>query len=70
MSVRAYVATASIIFLLVAIVHLLRLILQWDVVIGGWSFPSWASIVAIVVAGLLSFAGFRLLQAQRVSSSR
>jgi hypothetical protein len=70
MTVRVYTATASIIFLLVAILHLLRLVLQWEVVIGGWSFPSWASIGAIVVAGLLSFAGFRLLQTQRVSSPR
>jgi hypothetical protein len=67
MTVRSYITTSSLIFLLVAIVHLLRLVLQWDVVIGGWSFPSWASIVAIVVACLLSFAGFRLVQTQRVS---
>jgi hypothetical protein len=70
MTVRAYTVTSSIIFLVVAIMHLLRLVLQWEVVIGGWSFPSWASIVAIVVAGFLSFAGFRLLQAQRVASPR
>ncbi len=70
MSVRTYAATSSIIFLLVAILHLLRLVLRWDVIIGGWSVPTWASLVAIVVAALLSFAGFRLFEAQRVSLFR
>jgi hypothetical protein len=67
MTVRAYAATSSIIFLLVAIMHLLRLVLQWDVMIGGRSFPAWANIVALVVTCFLSFAGFRLFQTQRVS---
>lgn len=70
MTVRTYAATSSIIFLLVAILHLLRIVLNWDVMIGGWHFPTWTSIVAVVVAGFLSFAGFRLFEAQRVSLFR
>jgi hypothetical protein len=70
MSVRTYTLTTSLIFLVVAVVHLLRVIGQWSVQIGGWQFPLWASIVAVVVAGFLSFAGFRLYQAQRVSLFR
>ena len=57
-------------FLLVAVLHLLRLFLQWNVLIGSSYFPMWASIVAVVVAGFLSFAGFRLYQAQRFSLFR
>ena len=67
MTVQIYAATSSIIFFLVAFLHLLRVVLQWDVLIGTWHFPMWASIVAVLIAGFLSFAGFRLYQAQRVS---
>jgi hypothetical protein len=70
MNVRTYALTSSIIFCLVAILQLLRLILQWDVVVNGWQLPMWASIIAVLVAGFLSFAGFRLAQAQRVSLFR
>lgn len=70
MTVRSYALTSSVIFLLVAVLHLVRVILQESISIGGWQFPMWASIVAIVVAGFLSFAGFRLVQAQRISFFR
>ena len=70
MTVRTYAFTSSVIFLLVAVLHLLRLVLQWDVYIGTWCFPMWASVIAVFVAGFLSFAGFRLFQAQRVSLFR
>jgi hypothetical protein len=70
MTVRTYALTSSILFLLVAVLHLLRLVLQENVMIGSWHFPMWASIVAIAVSGFLSFAGFRLYQAQRFSLFR
>jgi len=70
MTVRTYTLTSSVIFLLVAVLHLLRLVLQENVMIGRWHVPMWASIVALVVAGFLSFAGFRLFKAQRVSLFR
>ena len=70
MTVRTYAATSSIIFFLVAVLHLLRVVLQWDVLIGTWRFPMWGSIAAVLVAGFLSIAGFRLFQAQRVSFFR
>lgn len=60
MNIRSYAITSSIIFFLVALTHLLRLIQQWDVMIGGWHAPMWASVVSVVVAGFLSFAGFRI----------
>lgn len=67
---QTYTLTTSLIFFVVAALHLLRLVGQWDVLIGGWHFPVWASIVAVLVAGFLSYAGFRLFQAQRVSLFR
>jgi hypothetical protein len=70
MTVRVYAAISSAIFLLVAILQLLRVVLGWDVIVGGWHVPTWASIVAVVVASFLSFAGFRLFACQRVSLFR
>ena len=70
MTVRTYAVVSSIIFVLVALLQLLRLVMQWDVVIDGWHLPLWASLIAFLVAGFLSFAGFRLFQAQRASLFR
>lgn len=67
MAVQTYALTSSLLFLLFAVLHLLRLVGPWDVRIGAWHFPMWASVVAVLVGGLLSYAGFRLFQAQRVS---
>ncbi len=67
MSVRTYALTSSIIFFVVVALQLLRLVMQWDVVIGDWHMPMWASLVAVLVAGFMSFTGFRLFKAQRIS---
>jgi hypothetical protein len=70
MSARIYAITSSLIFFLVAVLHLVRLVGQWDIVIDGWQFPMWASVIAIPVAGFLSFVGFRLFQGQQVTLFR
>jgi hypothetical protein len=70
MTVRTYALLTSVLFLLFAVLHVVRLIAQWDVVIGPWHAPMWASVVAALVGGLLSFAGFRLSEAQRFSLFR
>ena len=45
-------------FLVVAIMHLLRIILGWQVEIGGLSIPFWASWLTLPVAGVLAYFGF------------
>ncbi len=40
---------AAIVFTAFAIVHLLRLLLQVEITIGGALVPMWASVVAVVV---------------------
>lgn len=67
MSVRTYGLTTSVIFLLVAVVHLLRLLGQWDVVVGGWRLSMWVSVIGVLVPGFLSYAGVRLVQTHRVA---
>ncbi len=69
MNVKMYAIVSSVIFALVALLHLVRIIGQWPVVIDGWSVPMWASFVGFAVAGFLSFAGFwAIRQIQRFLS--
>jgi len=47
-------------FLIVAIAHLLRIILGWQIEIGGLSIPFWLSWLAVLVAGAFAYFGFAL----------
>jgi len=47
-------------FLVVAIMHLLRIIFGWQVEIGGLSIPSWVSWLGVLVGGALTYFGFAL----------
>ena len=60
MSKNTYLKTVGLIFLIIAALHVLRLLLGWEGVIGGWELPTWISWAAIVVAGWLSGPGFIL----------
>ena len=46
------------IFAVVAIVHFLRLVFGWPVVIDGWAAPLWISWIGVVVAAYVSYASF------------
>ena len=59
MSQKAFSLVAGLIFLLVAAVHLVRLVLKWSVIFNGWAVPMWISWIALVVAGFLAFEGLR-----------
>jgi hypothetical protein len=53
MSNHAYALIAGIVFLLVAIAHLLRMILGLPVAAQGVPIPMWASAIAFVVTALV-----------------
>jgi uncharacterized membrane protein len=59
MNQRAFNLTAGLIFLVIAILQLLRIVFDWSVIIGGWDVPEWVSWVAFLVAGFLAYEGFR-----------
>ena len=56
---NTYMTVTGTLFLVVAIVHLLRIILGWPVEVGGLSIPFWTSWLAVLAAGALSYFGFR-----------
>lgn len=60
MTPRTFFLVSGLIFSLVALLHLLRLLLGWDAVIGGWAVPRWSSVIALPVAGFLAYQAFRL----------
>jgi hypothetical protein len=49
---------ASIVFLFAGTLHLLRIALQWDLLINGWLAPVWLSAVAVVLTYWLAWTGF------------
>ena len=48
----------AIVLDLVAVMHLLRLVFQVNVTIGGWVVPMWVSVVGCIAATALSFLVF------------
>jgi len=60
MTEKMFATIAAVIFALVALLHLLRLVMGWSVVIGSWTVPMWVSWVGLVIAGGLSYYGTRL----------
>ena len=63
MSTRTFCMIASVVFGIVAIFHAARIWMDWPAVIGGWSVPMWVSWIGLVVAGALSYFGFRSARA-------
>ena len=57
MNPSTYMKLTGTIFLIIALVHLLRAILGWPVMVGSMMVPVWASWVAFLVAGYLSYQG-------------
>jgi len=60
MTSKMFGLVAGIIFLIVALGHLLRLVLRLQVVLGSYPLPLWVSWVGLLVAGFLAYQGFRL----------
>jgi hypothetical protein len=48
-----------VLFLIIAVLHLLRIFFGWPAQIGGLSLPMWASWLALIAAGALAALGFR-----------
>ena len=59
MSNKNYFKISGIIFAVVGVAHLLRVLLGWDVVIGGWSVPVWFSVIAVVILAFLSYTALK-----------
>jgi len=57
-SEKHLLTTASAIFLVVALVHLMRIALGWSFILGDFVVPMWLSWFGVLVAAYLSYASF------------
>ena len=57
---RNFALTAAAIFLILGVVHLIRVVSGWEVVVNGKMIAMWPSWVAIVITLSLAYSGFRL----------
>lgn len=60
MNNNTYLWLSALIFLIVAVVHLVRAIAGWPIMVGGTSLPVFGSWIAFIIAGLMSWFGFNL----------
>jgi len=59
MNQKTFSIVAGVIFAVVALLHLVRIYMDWPVTIGDWSVPMRVSWIALVVAGCLAFIRLR-----------
>jgi len=58
MTRKSYFLVTAIVFSVVGLLHLLRIVVGWEAVVGGWSIPMWLSWVAMIVTAVLAYHGF------------
>jgi hypothetical protein len=56
---KPFTAVAVILFALIALVHLLRLLLGWEVTVNGMVVPKWASGPGLVITAWLALMLWR-----------
>ena len=58
MNEKTYYCIASTLFLIIAVLHLLRVLYGWEAKIGEVIIPLWFSGVAAVLTGYLAIRGY------------
>lgn len=61
MSERNYLLISAIVFVLFALLHLVRVMTHWSVQIGTVTFPLWGSWLALIIGIMLSAWALRLM---------
>ena len=59
MGTKIFYHTAGVVFMLAGLFHAVRVTLEWDLVLGGYSIPVWMSVVAVVVSWILAYTAFK-----------
>jgi hypothetical protein len=60
MAQRTFSLITAILFLLIALLHALRLLRGWHVTIGDIVVPVWVSWIGLAIADCLAYQGFEL----------
>ncbi len=56
---KPFTTAGAVVFLLVAVAHLLRLVGGWPISVNGWNIPLWISAAGFLVAALLAIMLWR-----------
>ena len=59
MNHKTYYVIVGCVTGIVALAHLIRVITGASVVVDGWAFPAWLSLIAFLAAGYISYVSFR-----------
>lgn len=59
MNQKTYSIVSGFIFLVVALLHLVRAVMGSPVSLAGWDVPVWLSWIAVIGAGFLAYLGLR-----------
>lgn len=60
MTQKTFNAVAGTVFLVVAVVHALRLLRGWEFAVAGRHVPMWVSGAGLALAGFLAYSAFKL----------
>ena len=63
MKSKVYLMVSGSLFALVALLHLLRIVFNWQAVIGGWTVPMWLSWIGLAVTATLCVWAYGLVRA-------
>ena len=59
---KNYFLLVGIVFSIIALLHLLRAVMRWDVTIETFAIPIWMSVLAFIAAGILAFLLFKKIK--------
>lgn len=62
MNTKNYLIVSTLIFTVVAVMHLLRLALGWSVMLGMTSIPLWVSVLALLISAAVAIWGLSLVR--------
>ena len=62
MSQKTFSLVATVVFLMVGLMHALRLFFGWHVELKGWIVPLWVSWVGLVIGLYLASEGISLIR--------
>jgi hypothetical protein len=67
-AMRAYLGISGTVFGTVAVLHLLRLVLEWPAQLGDWIVPFWISWPALLLTGGLCIWAIALIRGARTTA--
>lgn len=59
MNLKSFLFLTAMIFSAVSLIHLVRIVLKTDIIIGSWAVPIWMSVVVVIVGTIIACKSFK-----------